>query len=238
MGQLTSPSLPGWTILAVDREYAPSAGPGATGNQVVMIGLNAGKNSAIANAIIIGNNSGAGGIVSLELNGTVIVGQGSLSLLTSGTSAIPDAQLTAIGNGIAPLITGADSSVMVGSNILKLLTGSGFFETSVFIGNGVCASLTGAGGSPTQDVIIGYHAQNSVTAASTNLVCIGAGACSPGTVGTSYQDGVFIGLNAGNSATGVASQNVCIGSTSSVGGGGTGCVCIGYGSGTSPTEPD
>ncbi len=62
MGQITQPSSPGITVLPVDRQTGPSAGPGNTGNYVVFFGGNAGANNVGNQVIGIGNGSaGAAG---------------------------------------------------------------------------------------------------------------------------------------------------------------------------------
>jgi len=144
VGQLTTPSLPGWTILATDREYAPGAGPGASGNNVIMIGLNAGKNSAIANSIIQGNNTADAGITDLNLNGSTIIGAQSAQSLVQATGAPPasNAGMTILGSNNINAATRMDSTVIIGSGNMPLATAIGTSQ-SVIIGNNNFAAAVG-----------------------------------------------------------------------------------------------
>jgi hypothetical protein len=232
MGQVTNPSLPGWTILAIDREYAPGAGPGASGNFVVMVGLNAGKNSSIANSIVIGNQTANAGITDASLNGSTIVGAQSLQSLTASTSQWPAAVsgLTVIGQNNLNLAQKADSSVVIGEDILPLLVSSQVnsgLQASVIIGNGIGPGVNSLVNGYSQCVVIGFQACPVQTFASTTgSVFIGSGVC-PHATG-SNQSSVIIGQAADIGLN--TAQSVVIGTTASVSvaGSTSGNVVIGY----------
>jgi hypothetical protein len=230
VGQITNPIVKGITVNPVDRQSGPGAGGGAIGNTAVFLGANAGQNSAVNNLVIIGNNSGAGGINdAVNLPGTTIVGAQSGQALTGATANTADGAVTILGSSTLKVATFADSSVIIGQNILPLsVDQAAKISQDVLIGNGIATDPVNTG--PSASVIIGYHAQNITNNnSSTNNVIIGASAMSV-SLG-SCNDNVCIGFQVmGTAQVFGPAQNVVIGSGANVGISATsGNVVLGFG---------
>jgi hypothetical protein len=180
VGQITIPSAPGITVNPIDRESGPGAGPGATGNNSIFLGLNAGKNSSISNFIAIGNNAGAAGIVDANLNGTVLIGTGNATSLThSDGNATP---VTIVGHGNLATAADVDSTTILGANNFgnwenvlfnNVIVGQNIFPTSnslgiggnnsVLIGSAIGSTVTAGNiGAAQSSIIIGVNIQGTV----------------------------------------------------------------------------
>lgn len=217
MGQITQPSAPGITIIPVDRENGPGAGAGASGNNHIFLGLNAGNNSSVANAIIIGSNSGAAGIVDPNLNGSTIIGANSLQSLVNAPPA-KGAPITVVGENIASAQSRLGDSVLIGTSIMPVYaqavyqngnlqlignriftqTTAGIWLNNTIIGNDV---LTGTVCAAQLSTIIG--SQNLTGAAgntANSLICIGQGNC--GNSNGNANVNIVIGNSSGNSISG------------------------------------
>lgn len=207
-----------------------TAGRLATGAACFLGGQSAGDNSTAPNCIVIGDNSGKGGLsgVANALNGTIIVGAQSAQALV-GASQLAGA-ITLIGNNSLKLATTADNSVIIGHDILPLTSNAaGDISKSVLIGDGIWSDAVSRG--PGSSVIIGYKAQNTTgNVPSPNNVIIGCFA-SQNTL-ASGPDNVLIGYSVkGSGATTASQQNVVIGSGAAVNTGGSACngnVIIGF----------
>lgn len=231
MGQITIPSAPGITVNPTDRESGPGAGPGATGNNSIFLGLNAGKNSAVSQLIVIGNNSGDAGITDVaDLSGSTIVGAHSAQALTTGSGVgLP---ITLLGSSNAQDLVNGDSTVIVGSSILSLYAGTGgtaALSESVFIGNKLLNQATGIASATTTTVMIGYNIMAGVTGfgGSQSNVLIGSNILGNAGNNNSVSNSVMIGNNVGAGITGTAANNILIGAGASTVAQGANNICIG-----------
>jgi|SRR5271170_348757 len=229
MGQVSTQPTLGFKVLPTDRESGPGAGAGASGNNSIFLGSNAGLNSALSNNIVIGQGSLAGGASdTTNLNGTTIVGQGNAPLLTSKVSIGVAGALIIVGQGNLPNALVSDSSVILGQGIGAGFTGAGGASQTVIIGVGA----VNAAQQLLQSVVIGYRALGNGTANAPNgTVAIGYEAlfaCQNGASNT------CIGLSSGNAIT-TQSQNTFIGNLTA-GGGGGGNTVIGYQSSAGSTN--
>lgn len=204
-----------------------TAGRNQTGAACFLGGQSAGDNSTVANLVIIGDNSGKGGIIDVaNLTGTTIVGAQSGQAVIGATAAIADGALTILGSGNLKNAASADSSVIIGQGILPLTTDAAAkVSQNILIGNGIASDVTTTG--PGSSVIIGYHAQQSTgNSSSTNNVVIGANAFN--TSAGSCVDNVFIGFNVIPVAALGPAQNVVIGSGTSIGATSSSNTIIGF----------
>ena len=144
MGQITIPAAPGITVLPVDRQTGPSAGPGNAGNQTIFLGANAGRNNTQPNIIAIGNGTAAGGMTDPALAGSTFVGVASAPALVSTPSSLGPS--TIIGSGNITLAIQLDASVIIGANNATSVESPdvslGSLYSDVFIGNGILANQT------------------------------------------------------------------------------------------------
>ena len=229
MGQLFAPSSGGITVNPSDRESGPGAGSGATGNNSIFLGANAGKNSTISQFIAIGNNTGSAGLSSTaNLNGTTLVGAQSAESLTTGYG--DGVGVTLLGSGNLNAASQTDSSTIVGSAIMSTyLEGS---QLSVFIGQKI---LNGNPGNSTQVVnsnLIGSNILNSTVASFINVsasTLIGDNIGSGMINGSGMSGAIIIGHNAGGSITQGATSSVLIGSAVDTAPNGASNVVIGAG---------
>jgi len=215
VGQITNPITLGITVNPIDRESGPTAAGGATGNNSIFLGLNAGRNSSVSQLIVIGSQSGSGGITdTANLTGTTIVGAFSAGALTGAAATL--GPLTVIGSNNMNAVTNADTSVIIGSGILAGTTdATDHITQDVLIGNQIQVDATSTGMG--KCVVIGYQAQNSTgNSTSTNNVVIGCQAFQT-SIG-SCVDNVFIGFQVmGTASVAGPSQNVVIGSGANLG---------------------
>lgn len=240
MGQITNPIVKGITVNPIDRESGPGAGAGATGNNDLYLGLNAGKNSALSNSIIIGTGTGAGGITdTANLNGSTIIGVGSAPTLISGAAAAGGLPLTLYGSnnlvGFPNVNTGIGGTVIVGTNILNSTQfgNNAHIAGCVFIGNSIfpTAGLFTPAGS-NNATVIGYRIGIGSTPVDTvvqSLVMIGSNLFL--TTHNNPYSGVVIGTDIDCTASlgSAFGPNVIIGSTMNIPGGATADVIIGGG---------
>lgn len=199
MGQISSPQSPPSIILSpVDRLLASNADGGLSplAAHIVLLGEAAGRNmGALTGVYVIGWNSLAGGLVNVNDNGTVVYGANNLSALTNVAPPIAavDGPLIAIGNAIAPSITGLmGSSVLIGAEIANDAPAlQSPFDSSVIVGNQALErqrTLNASGGTYARSsVLLGYR------------VLRGAAFTIDG-AGTSIADSIFIGSAAGENA--------------------------------------
>ena len=156
MGQITQPSSPGITVLPVDRQTGPAAGPGNTGNQTIFLGANAGRNNTQPNIIAIGNGTAAGGMTDPALAGSTFVGVASAPVLVSTPSSFGPS--TIIGSGNITLAQQLDASVIIGANNATSVASPdvslGTLYDDVFIGNGILANQTKT---TNQSILIGNN---------------------------------------------------------------------------------
>jgi hypothetical protein len=245
VGQITTPPTQGITVNPTDRQSGPSAGGGATGNNSIFLGANAGLNSTISNFIVIGHGSGDGGITdNANLGGSVIVGVGSAEHVTVGVGN--QQPLVIIGpNDLVNYTSPVDSTTIVGSNILNGTNG-GFgssMSENVLIGNTLfpaadihplmsgniiigaqiaSGAIAGNQSIPTNTVMIGYQMFTGGFTSYANSVLIGAGMGFSGANGSSISTTVAIG----NSITipDGCSGDVVIGSGAAYNGSNTGSI--------------
>jgi hypothetical protein len=226
MGQITNPIVKGISVLPIDRQSGPAAGAGATGNNSLFLGAGAGLNSTASNLIILGHGSGGAGIPGPAFNGTIVLGVNSLTALTgASTHLLP---LVVIGAGIADSMTNADSTVLIGNNILSDFTNAGVTE-SVLIGNAIFPLKDGTGAQKVIDVVaIGYSI--GALAADFNSpqtsVLIGSNIL-PNMLGNGIQGCIFIGDRSGSGITTSVSDNIHIGISTTGSTGGSNNVIIG-----------
>jgi hypothetical protein len=232
MGQISNPIVKGISVLPSDRESGPGAGSGATGNNAIFLGFNAGLNSAISNFIAIGNQTADGGVSdTTHLNGTTILGAQSAQALQLASALVPatNGGLTIIGSGNIPLLQKADSSVLIGQGNMPLVTtaaGSDLTNT-VMIGNGILPSGTNANVqssviignqiffsdinfTQSSNVVIGYNALHASTQSLGNSVYIGANVGA--TSGTTGNAGTSVIIGASADSGTASANNVVIGS--------------------------
>jgi hypothetical protein len=190
VGQITNPIVKGITVLPTDRESGPGAGAGATGNNSIFLGLNAGLNSAVNNIVVLGNNSLSGGLTDVGLAGTTIVGQGNATALTGEDLAA--GPVTIFGQNILPFKQFSNGSVMIGANIMDsaVSPGLGGVDNSVLIGDNIATA--------------------NMLRINTSIG-IGNGVFDPGFAGSAISDIIAIGVNAMALAS-TAGEIVAIGS--------------------------
>lgn len=192
-----------------------------------LAGKSAGNNATIADLIVIGDSSGNAGIIDNDLEGTVIIGAGSANALVGGTGlGLP---ITLLGSDNIQALQAADSTVIVGSNILSTWGGSAGIDSSVFIGNSLFSAAAGSPGPAAHtSVVIGYKIGNNVASftAINNSVLIGNNMLT-GISTQGAQNSVLIGGSVGNSITAGTNNNVLIGSNADTTVQGTNSVIIG-----------
>lgn len=206
MGQITNPSAPGITVLPVDRQTGPSAGPGNTGNLVLLFGANAGTNNVANQVIILGNGALVGGVTDANLAGTIAIGVNAAAASVSGSSFNVAGGNIVIGlNASAASIYGGNS-VVIGDSAFEYGTGAAGGNTNdfnVIVGAKAAQYIGRAGSRQTDNVIIGAYALqgevNPVFPVGTGgSVVIGFKAGQFGmTGGTAFSDMTLIGANAG-----------------------------------------
>lgn len=139
MGQITNPSSPGITVLPIDRQTGPSAGPGNSANDTLFLSANAGKNNAGANSIAFGNGALAGGNT---IAGMIAIGVGAQAVSVGQRFAgNTDIAIGLNANGAAEL---AGDMIVIGTNALaqnKSSGGGAQGYTSVVIGNYALATM-------------------------------------------------------------------------------------------------
>lgn len=230
MGQITNPIVKGITVLPVDRQSGPAAGAGATGNNSIFLGANAGLNSTISNFIAIGHNAAPHGVVDPSLNGSTVVGVNTLQALTAGGAfGFP---LTVIGSNNANALPAIGSTVIVGNSIVNAMpTG---LDASVYVGNNLYNAST-ANVTPSQSVIVGFNIAGTIAGNSkaTQSTIIGTSILS-GSGPQVTQGSVLIGnaIQTNSAAAGQINETVAIGQTISIPVGSQSNVIIGGGSGS------
>ena len=113
MGQITIPAAPGITVLPVDRQTGPSAGPGNTGNDVIFLGAGAGTNNTGNNSIAIGNSALSGGN---QNSGNIAIGVNASKLVVAPYPGYgPD---TVIGTGANESAQVSGQNIIIGTNAL------------------------------------------------------------------------------------------------------------------------
>jgi hypothetical protein len=228
MGQITNPITKGITVLPVDQQSGPGAAAGSTSNNALLLGQNAGLNSSANDLIVLGSQSGKGGISGAFLSGTIVIGAFSAEALVTHTVVATNPQANIIiGDQSLQATTTIDSTIAIGQQIYQNVTGS--ITGNVLLGNGIGSGVTG-GFSIQQSVCIGQNAGGSPATNEVQLVCIGYNALSTNTVGSGGGDvfiGALVGQVAGASGTGFA-HNVVIGSQADVNANATANVVIGY----------
>ena len=236
MGQITIPAAPGITVLPVDRQTGPSAGPGNTGNDVVFFGANAGKNNignnsiAIGNAALSGGNQNTGAItigVNAEMNAVssfpsypgpdIVIGE------NANAAAQVSAQNIIIGTSVYANNPTADggsegyNNVLVGNYIAQNFginyPNNGGITGSVVIGSQAMGGPTGTGGSTAvqASIVIGSQAIYAITEGVDAIVSgstvIGSGSLASFNAGAVRQS-VLIGDSILSQATATAGQGI------------------------------
>jgi hypothetical protein len=201
-----------------------------TGHNNVVMGNNALLNSQdIGFAVAIGNSAMSSGTMTNGADGTIAIGQSSLTNLTSGakntaigfesglaTSAGSNNTYvgyesgqgasgsennnTGIGKQSLFAVTTAESNVAVGTNTLDELTTGGY---NTAIGANALHALDGG---ETENVAVGYNAGSNADGA-TNNICIGSNALLSTGAGTNQ-------IVIGKDTTGVANNSVTLGNAS------------------------
>lgn len=211
MGQITNPAAPGIKVLPVDRQTGPSAGPGNTGNLVLLFGANAGTNNVANQVIVLGNGALAGGVADATLAGTIVLGVNAFAALTTGTGAAQGANI-AVGRNAGLLADFASANILIGDGAMGAQTGTGgapirsnivigvnaagninhqsFFNFNVIIGDGAVNTAFPANSQGVQNsVVIGSNAMNAMNNPNNDMTAL-----------------VVIGTNAGQGLT-IASNN-------------------------------
>jgi len=217
------------SVRTTDRIIGLNAGSGQSGDRVFFGGQDAGRNSSIQNAIIIGSLAGDAGITDAELDGSTIIGQGAAGALTlANRAATSDRAVTVLGGGALGAAVNAGGSVVVGSLALSAYVGSsaigGGTSAMVVIGADALRDINGVVGNelpPISSVVIGCRAALGTNGSIWNLqssvligneVALNTGAAA--SVGAGFSDSVIIGHRAALAAgqTGTSQLNVLIGS--------------------------
>jgi hypothetical protein len=213
-----------------------TAGQFATGANCFLGGTNAGRGATVADLIVIGNGSGAAGIVGVDLAGSVIVGVGAAPLITTGVGNA--APLTVVGSNNLALCNGhTDSLVVVGSGILNGATngppGTVTYSTSVFVGNNLFP-LAKPQHAIASSVVMGFEigtGGNGQDTEAENAVMIGARLFAGTAYSTPYS-GIIIGTDIDQAGGAPDSgfeygPNVIVGADIVTSNGPSGCVLIG-----------
>lgn len=231
MGQAVFPSAGQIIVVPTDREAGPGAGAGATGNRTIFLGQGAGAGSSLSDVIVLGNNALPSNVTDVtNLQGTTVVGSGSLPVLTSGgTIGNTPGAMTVLGFGVAPAMQFGSASVLLGDQVLGGTTvvggTNGAVARNVFIGTQAGQFLWSDATNATVDsVAIGWRAGRAVTQSTgpadktllNGAVVIGsgaAGAISHGAAAQQVSNTVAIGFNAINNSgsTGSVITSVYIG---------------------------
>lgn len=205
MGQVSTPvALPSIILSATDRLVARNSDGGLApaASHVILLGERAGRNlGALSNIILLGADTGSGGLSSLAASGTVVIGGQSLKSLSASGANGP---MTLLGYNNLPLVTTATLAQMqaFGDNIAENLVGGATTQDSILIGSHVLGRLgLGNAGvaSCDQNVVIGTYAGRGV---------LGGDA-------RNFSSNVAIGWQAmelwGSTAGGEPDANVCVG---------------------------
>lgn len=201
----------GITVVPTDREFGPTAGPGA-GNNALFLGSNAGLGSTVNQIIVLGSESAKGGITDTHLAGTTIVGAGDAGALTGPTGFVPafSAANTILGSNNVPVLKIMDTTVIVGSSNYPLFGGatSGNLSQSVIIGN-ANYPLANNIGNAQRKIIIGHNNFTTVIFPNTgSLTCIGNSSGNGGGTINNVNNSQMIG-NAISTGTISSTSNAC-----------------------------
>lgn len=211
MGQIQNVGKPGITVTPIDRETGPGAGPGTSGNRDIYLGQGSATNSTLNDSIVLGNNAGSAGMADAQLDGSIIVGSGAATSITSGPNG------AALNN----------SNIVIGFEAMaSLVAGRGM----IVIGHRAAFAAVRAPNQANNDsVIIGSFANEFAEGVNAASVIIGARAARGGAVPGNVRGAngcVIIGSDAASNANAASL---------------TGCIVIGFqaanalGSGSSTT---
>ena len=219
MGQLTNPSAPGITVLPIDRQTGPKAGPGNVGNLTLFLGANAGQNNTQPNVIALGNGAAAAGLVGANLGGSIILGVNAAAALKNDSLNVPGPNVI-IGQSALATSIDAGTNVVIGDHAGATFTSPDAQLSSIY-GNVLIGAqvMNAVQGVAVESVILGYLAgQQTVPpfgatfGSSKQNVTIGAFANSQtdqsGTSGL-----VVIGYQAGQNLRNSSTSVVAIGAT-------------------------
>src|ERR1700740_505782 len=111
-------------IVAIDRITSTNSGAGQTGGDVFFVGAGAGQYTQLSDLIIIGHNALSAGtagtpVTDANLAGTIVIGSGAASVLTSATGQGGIGQNgpnTVIGFNALHTAINCNSSTVIGSN--------------------------------------------------------------------------------------------------------------------------
>ena len=226
MGYIVQPGAPGITVNTIDRETGPGAGPGASGNRMILMGAGAGTNSTLNDAVMIGNSNGLNALTDANLAGSILIGSKALQATigaTTGLLANIVGAVTIIGAlNFGSLASATNiqmpSLIAIGSDIASQLVGTAGGQnwgTNLLIGNSVLRNLTGTNFATKNNVIIGHGAmqlQNAGDASMQNNVFIGDGVGQGNQLaGGGCTSNVVIGQGAATGMANAFAQNTIIG---------------------------
>lgn len=196
-------------------------------------GAQAGDNSTIDHLVILGDDSGAGGLTNAVLAGSVIVGASNATNLTTIAQVQPGTRpVTIIGANILSIADGIDSSVLIGSGILPVfqgIPGGGTgLTTSVMVGSNILPLSNGIGGTTQSNVLIGANIlTHAVLVTPANSVVLGANVLQNLNPSGQVSQSIFIGASCGGNVTGFTNDTICIGYLSTPGENETNSIVIG-----------
>jgi hypothetical protein len=203
---------------STDQVRGINTGPLATGSPLFLAGQSAGKGSSVA-LIVIGHQSAEGGVANsvTNLNGSIVIGNGSLQLWVSGNAVGASIPVTLVGANSFSQASQVDSTVCIGSGICNDTAGC---IQATIVGNNILNTVntTGSGTLGIRRCVI--MGQTILTGASgpisaqQNSVIIGDTIFASGVTCPTINNGVFIGANiSGGNEGGLMAGNVAIGNT-------------------------
>ena len=225
-------------IVAIDRITSTNSGAGQTGGDVFFVGAGAGQYTQLSDLIIIGHNALSAGtagtpVTDANLAGTIVIGSGAASVLTSATGQGGIGQNgpnTVIGFNALHTAINCNSSTVIGSNAFAQYNNPATlqqFGANVFIGESVGKNVTPTfgGNAAYESVVIGYLAASAPVSGQGGVdigqtVVIGWKACG-NFVGTGGGTGidrcVVIGAQAASGVGDTNNDNVIIGFSAGAG---------------------
>jgi hypothetical protein len=215
VGQINQPTVESIILTDLDRLIAANAGGGIPQavSHIILLGEDAGQNLLASDVIILGHDSGknvpasATNLIVMGQNsgngmasaGAIVIGAGSLN----GPLNASAANIMAIGNQIAPLLTNANigtgvAPLLIGSNILTSYTTTTAPDLIAIGRNIVPAhSATGATLGPQNSVLIGSDiklARNTTSGTDGQEIMIGHNIMRAMTIGSSNKS-IMVGCN-------------------------------------------
>lgn len=188
----------------------------AQGARDFLAGSSAGRNSTVADLIVIGDGAMAGGLTNANLKESIAIGTNALAVWTTPTGSVgTNGSMIVMGQYACAALIRGDTSIVLGQRAFSQYagdTGAPGINQVISIGNGIGAGITTATSQVTSCVFIGSGILPTANANVANSVVIGSSAAST----TNFLlRAVLIGTAAGQAVTG--SDNICIGFTAGSG---------------------